>query len=381
MDTLTSLLQKINFITKTKPIFYACNNAERALGLEDLIENYHIINIDCNQAISYIRNSGINIFCLEESLNQKNPIKRNSNKLINHQNTLDYINQNRNEDAYLMVFKIAPNIEKTAEKLNLKLLNTTSSLNRKFELKISQFNELSKVGINFPKTEINNLKNFSWEEIEKIYGSKIIIQFDRGHTGSGTLIIQSKTELEELKNKYPERTVRLAKYIEGKAYTLNACITKKGIFMGGLNYQLTGLPEATSNPNATVGNDWYYPRLLNKEIINKIKNNTMIIGETMRTNGFLGMFGIDLIVKDNEVYIIEVNARQPASIPMYTYLQIERGQIPLKLIHIAEFMGVDYEIDIEEYNKINLEPIEASQIFIRSIKKEKSLLTGKFKVG
>lgn len=86
----------------------------------------------------------------------------------------------------------------------------------------------------------------------------------------------------------------------------------------------------------------------------------------MQSKGYRGMFGIDFLIKNDEFYLIEVNARQTASVPFYTYLQLDLGQIPLSLIHLAQFLNIEFDIDEEEYNKINLEPIEASQIFIRA---------------
>jgi hypothetical protein len=89
----------------------------------------------------------------------------------------------------------------------------------------------------------------------------------------------------------------------------------------------------------------------------------------MQQDGFSGMFGLDFIVKeDGSHFFIEINARQPASIPMYSKIQLAQKQIPLALLHLAEFLEIDYMIDIEQYNFENLKPVNFSQIFIRAPK-------------
>jgi len=87
----------------------------------------------------------------------------------------------------------------------------------------------------------------------------------------------------------------------------------------------------------------------------------------MTKDGYLGLFGLDLIVKENGEHVfIEINARQPASVPMYTKMQLRNGEIPLSLFHIAEFLGIEYSINVNEYNEKAMQEYNYSQIFIRS---------------
>ncbi|MBN2015528.1 ATP-grasp domain-containing protein [Candidatus Dojkabacteria bacterium] len=385
MDTLDSLLEKVNQKTKDKPIFFATNDSERALGLEKVLDNYHVLCIDDNDVIDYLKKENVKIFCLEKELNTLNSIFRNSNRLLNHERTQEYIKKNtKGQGAYLMFFKIAPNLERTSEKLNFDLLNTSSKLNRKFELKISQYKSIKSLDIRIPKTRIYKLTDTNYEDLVKVFGKNIIMQFNRGHTGGGTIRIDSKIQLEELKEIFPERTVRIASYIKGIPYTLNACITKHGICWGGLSFQITGVEECTAKKDATVGNDWLLPKnLLSERTKKEIDKFTKNIGEEMQKNGFRGMFGLDIVVDDEkeEAYVIEINARQPASIPMHTKLQLKERQIPLNLLAIAEFLDIDYRIDVESYNLQASAPIEAAQLFIRNQFDHDASVIGAIKVG
>ncbi|MFC1780155.1 hypothetical protein ACFLY9_00460 [Patescibacteria group bacterium] len=383
MDTLSTLIQKVNTKTKNSPIFFATNDAERALGLEKLLNNYHIICIDENDIVDYLEKDNVKIFCLEKKLGKLNGIFRNSNRLLNHKFTTEYISSKTKNIGYLMFFKIAPNLERTANKLGFKILNTTSELNRKFELKLSQYDAIKDINIRLPKTEIIVLKDGDFDNLTKSLGKNFIVQFNRGHTGGGTIEIDSKVKFDELIHIYPNREVKATKQIYGPAYTLNACITKYGIYWGGLSYQMTGVEECTSEKLATVGNDWLYPKNLSKTIHDKIGKFTDIIGQEMSKHGFRGMFGLDIVIdrETNLPHVIEINARQPASMSMFTKLQLLKKQIPLNLLAIAEFLDIDYKIDIEDYNKNASSYFKASQLFIRNRLDNPAKVIGGVKVG
>ncbi|MDD3648049.1 MAG: ATP-grasp domain-containing protein [Candidatus Dojkabacteria bacterium] len=385
MDTLETLIDKINNITHKKPIFFVTNDPERALGLEKLVANYHIVCIDDNDIVDYIEKSNVNIYSLEKSLKKQNIIMRNSNRLLWQEDVQEYIKKNSksNNEGFLMFFKIAPNLERSAHKMGFELLNTSSLLNRKFELKLSQYEVLKSVDIRMPPTVVSALKESDYDSLVKKLGENFIVQFNRGHTGGGTIEIDSKAQLFELKELFPNRSVRISKKIVGPAYTVNACATRHGICWGGLSYQITGIEECTAKKAGTVGNDWKYPEKLSTKALDDIGKYIGNIGAAMQKEGFRGLFGIDFVLstQTDEINVIEINARQPASIPMHTKLQIENNQIPLNLLALAEFMNVDYKIDVQEYIENASKPIQASQLFLRSKYDRDAKVIGSVKVG
>jgi glutathione synthase/RimK-type ligase-like ATP-grasp enzyme len=380
------------------PIFYITNDPERAVGLETVLPNYHIICIDYTTLVDQLIRKGVKIFCLEKELGEINPIYRNSNRLLNHELVLEYIKKNteNNQKPYIQVFKIAPNIERTAEKYGFKLLNTEAKLNRNFENKIPQFNNLGDLGF-FPKTEIVKLKNYTFQQLKKEVGSELVLQFNRGHTGESTIFLKSQNQFEEIKNKFPERSVRISKFIDGEAWTLNACQTRYGTFYGGLSYQITGVKECTNQKGGTVGNDWSCGKKVTDSIYDQIDQIIRETGNKMYSAGYKGLYGLDLVIDKNEkVWLIEINARQPASTPMHTQLLLAQELIPLSLLHILEFTypdgdyltmlnlinpAINTKEFMSQYNKEAIKPIEASQLFLRNTKDEKNSLKNGIECG
>lgn len=367
-DTLETLLAKVNNKLDNASYYYLSNDPERALGLEELLHNIHIVHIDNSQIARLLSSKKINTFCLK--VDSEAEMFRSSIKLIRSEQFLQYFNATKKADNYIQTFKISPAFEMAVKALNAVSVNTSANLNRKFENKLSQFQELSKLPISLPKTKLGILNANDYQSLAKEFGDSFVIQFDRGHTGSGTIFIKSQEQYQELVQDFPDREVKFSEYITGEAYTLNACVLKNGVAMAGLCRQITGIKELTPQPGATVGNDWSY----HLDLVNgsqKLAEEVTQVGDLMRANGYLGMFGVDLIVlPDGSHKFIEINARQPASIPMCTKMQLLNKQIPLSLLHIAEFLGVDYSLDIAKYNTLALTPQPFAQIFVRAMQDE-----------
>ncbi|MBN1916157.1 ATP-grasp domain-containing protein [Candidatus Dojkabacteria bacterium] len=376
-----NLVQKINKLTRNSPIFYVTNDAERALGLEKILNNFHIVCIDHNDMVDYMLNDGVKVFCLEKELGEKNVIFRNSAKLLKHELTQKYIKESSHSGGFLITFKISTAFEKEAEKLGLKVLNTKANLNRKFENKISQYESMSPNGIKFPKTIVGELGAIEYSSLLKEIGEEIVIQFDRGHTGSGTFFVRSKGEFSRIVSDFPKRLVRISSKIEGKVFTLNCIATSKATLCAGLSYQITGVEGLTGQEGGTVGNDFYYISKLSEQLKTRIINEAEKIGSKMKKDGYLGFFGIDLIVRGNEIFVIEINARQPASVSFFNKLQILNDQTPASLYHLAELMGVDYDVEAKMYNTENTQVVKASQIFLRNTENKIFTVCGSVKTG
>lgn len=409
---------------KSPTIYFVCNDFERALGLEKVLPNYHIVCIDNNSALIELNKRNINYFCLEKETQTINPIYRNSNRLLQLKETQKYISKNLsinnatlNSKANVIFFKIASNIEQTCKSLDYKILNTTTDLNQAFELKLSQYEKLKDSNVNFPKSFIAKLEEITFQEIIEKLGCPFVIQYDRGHTGSSTVFINNEAELNSEILKFPKRLAKFSKKIEGDAWTLNACVTRFGIVFGGLSYQITGVSECTSKKGGTVGNDWSKTSELKKKTLVQIKAITQNAGNTMQEAGFKGLFGLDFVIdKSGEVFLIEINARQPASTGFHTKLMLKENRITLNSLHLAEFLfentqegnleyiqfinfiryqnGKDLNLKqiqdisvenlpkiLQEQNEMELLPYSASQLIIRNTTSQDITYSGKFTSG
>lgn len=218
----------------------------------------------------------------------------------------------------LVVFKPTTQIEKTCAENGWELLNPSAELSNRVEEKISQIEWLGPLKKYLPDYKVQLCKNIKWP------GHKFILQFNRSHTGSGTILVNNEKILKNIKKIFPEREARIAKYIDGPLFTNNNVVASDNILIGNINYQITGLLPFTDNPFSTIGNDWELPRkILNKKQLKQYKKIAVDVGIRLRESGWKGLFGIDVVMeqKTGKLYLLEINCRQPASTTYESQLQ------------------------------------------------------------
>ncbi len=203
----------------------------------------------------------------------------------------------------IVVFKNSPAIERYCKEHNINLLNPSADLSEKIENKITQVEFLGELASLLPKYSIQKVKDITWP-------TPFILQWAHGHTGEGTLLV---TDLAQVKD-FPERDCKITEVLKGPTFTVNVVVGNT-IEIGNVSEQITGLKPYTENPYATVGNDWSVASP--KEEITAMAQK---IGEKMKAAGWKGLFGIDVLLADR-LYLIEINARQPASATYESTLQ------------------------------------------------------------
>ncbi|HUD03918.1 MAG TPA: ATP-grasp domain-containing protein, partial [Candidatus Paceibacterota bacterium] len=168
--------------------------------------------------------------------------------------------------------------------------------------------------------------------------------FNHAHTGEGTKIIKNAGELSELARLFPNRPARVSQYIDGPVFTLNAVVTEKETSCGNISYQITGLSQFTDNPFSTIGNDWALPhKILSEKEREEIRGIAQACGARMKKDGWQGLFGIDLIydTKNKKIFLLEINARQPASTTCESILQKMSGtDKTIFESHISSLLGL-----------------------------------------
>ncbi len=332
MITNKQIIDQINKATSNKkPLLYLTRQAERGRGLEELLTHYKIIS--------------------------PVPVR----------DTLEIIEKTSFPRTSIIVFKNNGKIQKLSKEKKLKLLNPDYSLVDKYENKISQYQWLKTIiPKNLLKTIITLPAKSSFNELKKEIGSPFICQFNRSHTGEGTVLISRQDQWREMMEKFPFREVKCAVFIKKPVVTVNVCLWQDCVLTGNPSYQITGLKELTDFEFSTVGNDWSLAKkILGVNDLKKIKNLSEIIGQAMIKDGWRGLFGLDLI-KDKNWLVIEINARQPASTGLETLLQRNQGKgLTILACHFAALLNLPLPGSNLEMQR-SLQKIQSgSQIIIR----------------
>ncbi len=367
------------------PLFYITRDIERAVGLLGVIDGYYIITYSSPLAEALRHKFGKQIILInQETRNKKQETKssgRSTLALIRSKYVREKFHElSDTERPNILVFKNSYQIEEECKRLNWNLLNPSTELSGKIENKISQY-EWLEVGkrarhliVETPSSVIGEVSQFYYKDLVSLFGVKFIVQFNRAHTGVGTRLVETKEQWEELVIKFPRREIKIAMYIKGGVYTINACVIRNGVMCGRTSKQITGQQGLTSNLFATVGNDW---GSVNKDIHENILKIAMGIGQQMIKDGWKGLFGIDVIIPTDDNthpgYLIEINARQPASACLESQLQNEKKEISIMEQHVNALCG-----NAPQPPHILRERDMGSQIFFRNTENHPVSLKNEF---
>ncbi len=362
------------------PVIYFALDVERATGIENLLPHYAIVTPWESEMSGQLESQGTRLFVLERDCKEFSEERLWGGtyeimKLPCVKNFIDQFSkgaQPSSAQGYggaqpnILVLKNSELIENECTKNGWKLLAPEAHAAKLFEDKITQWQLLHET-VEFPETIVTDVAHAAEES--SAVGFPLVMQFNAGHSGGGTHVMKSVQDFAPFEKQFPQRQVRMAKYLKGITYTLNALVLKEGnVYTGSISKQLTGLKEATANPSSTVGNDFGAAA---EELFQKqgesIADMARVIGRKMHEMGYAGLFGIDIVVEETtgKLYCIEVNTHQPASIPFEAKLHQMIGKTPIIFLWIRDMIEDSLQIFSDELPPLFLKG-DARQIIYRN---------------
>jgi hypothetical protein len=195
-------------------------------------------------------------------------------------------------------------------------------------------------------------KAASYRDLCEELGTESMVLQDEQSSGSkGTFTVHTSDEyidaVRSLKKKSSGGSIVVSEFIEGDIASLQVCITKYGIFTGGLQDQLIDTPELcnTKLEGVTKWCGGVIGAEKSEIAFHQAREIATIIGSELAVHGYKGIFGVDLILTPkNEVYAIEINARHTGYSALVSDAQMSVGKIPFMLLHLLELANEDYEV-------------------------------------
>jgi len=191
----------------------------------------------------------------------------------------------------------------------------------------------------------------SYNDLRERFGGSFMLQDEESSGSKGSYAIHTHDDYVEavrsLKKFSQGRTVVVSQFVHGEVSSIQVCITKYGIFSGGIQRQLVGskylcntkLKGATAWCGGEIGAE--YPDIVQHQA----QEIASVIGSELASHGYKGVFGVDLIVTpDNEVYAIEINARLTGYSHIISDVQMLNGKVPFMLLHTLELANFRYEV-------------------------------------
>lgn len=279
--------------------------------------------------------------------------EKNSGQLLANPKTIGYIlSHSAARKVAIIPFKPSAKIEMICRQHHFILVANPTRLNRTLEDKL-KFHQLCQTH-NLPvlPATITTLtpKNFRPNQV---------IQTHFGWAGKSTYRFSSYSQA--IKKIPPNTPIKISPYLQGFTLLNNCCLTRFGLIQSPPALQHTGLKPYTTNPFATVGRQW--PCLAPASIQKKVRLITREFSQKiLEPYHYRGFFGLDFLVSQNQVYLLECNPRLTASFAFYTYLELASRLTPLYYFHLAEFINLDYPLNIAAEQKRFFLPITGSEL-------------------
>ncbi len=307
------------------------------------LNKFHLIYAYKNVKHPLFKANNVPYFCLEEQgeiLSEKN-----TGKLLSHPKVIEYINSTKLETVPAIIpFKPSSKIDFICRQNNWIEISNPGPLNRYLEDKIKFPEICEKFNIPIIPYKIDTFTKENFEKYQNLYDPHLVIQTHFGWAGNSTF---NATAWVDIENLIPQGAiVKYSPYLKGYSLLNNCCLTKYGLVQSPPALQYTGVPPFTNNPFTTVGRQW--PCLAPLPIQQKIRSITEDFAKILKKLEYKGFFGLDFFISDREIYLLECNPRLTASFAFYTKIEVKENITPLFFMHIAEFLNLNYKIDIQE---------------------------------
>jgi biotin carboxylase len=178
-----------------------------------------------------------------------------------------------------------------------------------------------------------------------------------GDSGATTFFISSEADFLPYAKQIAEQpAVKVMKRIRCRQATIEGCVTHYGTLVGPLMTEMIGFAELTPYPGGWCGNEVFGAGAsiaMSPAIRRQAQHATMAIGEQLRQAGYWGVFGLDFLIDQDTgaLYLGELNPRITGVTPLTSQTALDRGEAPLLLYHLLEWLGVAYTLDVAQFNR------------------------------
>ena len=276
---------------------------------------------------------------------------KNSGHLLSLKNTQEYIIENSKKNNHLpaiLPFKPSAKIDKICENNAWLNLSNPAHLNRFLEDKIKFYKFCQQEKLPVISSQIDTFNKINFDKYSK--GKPIVVQSHFGWAGNSTFLANS---FDDIKEKISENLlVKYSPFLEGNTYINNCCLTKYGLLQSPPALQL-------NQGFHTVGRKWP-SNLLEKQFVDMVRI-TNEFGKSLAKLQYRGYFGLDFLVNNEAIYILECNPRLTASFAFYHTLEEQNNINSLFYYHLAELLDINYTIDIKNEQIRIIAPIKGTE--------------------
>ena len=244
--------------------------------------------------------------------------------------------------------------ERICEELGYDLILPSATLRDRLDSKIVTTELANQAGVASVPNVLTKLQD--WDGLRAAaadagLGEELVVQTPYGDSGKTTFFISSESDWNLHSDEIVDEQVKVMRRISHRPIAVEAVITRHGTLVGPLMSELTGYPELTPYAGGWCGNEMF-PEVLTGTMRTRAVEMVGKLGDRLAEEGYRGFFEVDLLVdvERNEVYLGELNPRISGASAITNVTAGAYADVPLFLFHLLEFMGVDFELDVDDVN-------------------------------
>jgi len=195
------------------------------------------------------------------------------------------------------------------------------------------------------------IRTVDWEYVPFEYRSRLLASHDgapvvvrpsRSSGGAGMSLVHDAAELERAWQHDSTHLMAVARYLETSVpINVGGCVFATGdVTLHPASVQLIGLPGYTNRRFGYCGNDFAALHRLGGGVAVALDSSTREVGRWLSDMGFIGAFGVDYLVDEENVLFTEVNPRMQGSTRMAAELAAATDHIDLLVDNVAAFLGL-----------------------------------------
>lgn len=341
------------FYKNETPIYFISATNFNLLGADEWIKGFKFItNIECFDG------EHPNAFSPKNDIphDEFTSIEDINNYLLQHPEVQDYLKTRKkgrtNGKAMFLMFN--EETERLAKKLGLDIIFPSAKMRDFMDNKVNTNRIAEKAGVPCVPYVLTPVKDFAHlRKVSSKLGVDLVIQTPYGDSGHTTFFISNETDYNKYKDEIEkEKEVKVMKRIRCKGSAIEACVTRHGTIVAPLMTELVGFKDLTPYKGGWCGNE-IYSGAFTPDIREKAAKYTQLFGDQLRKQGYKGYFELDFLIDqtDGEVYLGELNPRITGASSITNHAVFALADAPLFIFHILEWMGVEYNLNVDEINE------------------------------
>lgn len=335
------------------PMYFISATNFNMLGADEWVKGFkYICYIDCFDGLHP------NVFSPKEEIphDEFESIEDINNYLLQHPEVQAYLKSRAKgkKAGKAMFLMFDEKTEALAKKQGLEVMFPGAKMRTFMDNKVNTNRIAEKAGVPCVPYVLSPVTDYAQlKKVSQKLGNDLVIQTPYGDSGHTTFFISNEAEFQKYEQEIiKEKEVKIMNRINCKGSAIEACVTRHGTIVAPLMTEIVGFKELTPYKGGWCGNE-IFPDAFSPTLRKKAHKYTQLFGDQLAKEGYKGYYELDFLIdQDNgEIYLGELNPRVTGASSITNHAVFALADAPLYIFHILEWMGLDYQLSINDINR------------------------------